>query len=47
MRSTLKCSIFLSKPPPLAVLARAHMEKPELMKKIEVYVDGGITRGTE
>ncbi|KAL7008763.1 Karyopherin transporter [Cystobasidiomycetes sp. EMM_F5] len=34
-------------PPPLAVLARLQRERPDLLKKTEVYIDGGVTRGTD
>ncbi|KAF8446038.1 FMN-dependent dehydrogenase-domain-containing protein [Boletus edulis BED1] len=33
--------------PPLEVLYKLHEEHPEVFKKTEVYIDGGIRRGTD
>lgn len=34
-------------PPPLAVLVRLQRERPDLLKAFDVYIDGGISRGTD
>ncbi|CAK5264967.1 unnamed protein product [Mycena citricolor] len=33
--------------PPLEVLYKLRKERPDVFSKLEVYIDGGITRGTE
>lgn len=38
-----------SAPPPLATLVRLRQQKPDLLDdpKFDVYIDGGVRRGTE
>jgi len=34
-------------PPPMTILHELHLERPDLLEKHEVYIDGGVTRGTD
>ena len=36
-----------SSPAPMTVLHELHQRRPELLRKHEVYIDGGVTRGTD
>ena len=36
-----------SAPPPMSILQELRTERPELLDRHEVYIDGGVTRGTD
>ena len=36
-----------SAPPPMTILQELRAERPELLDRHEVYIDGGVTRGTD
>jgi L-lactate dehydrogenase (cytochrome) len=36
-----------SAPAPITVLHEIHQKRPDLLKDREVYIDGGVTRGTD
>ncbi len=38
---------YISSRPPIQVLQEIRKEHPELLDKMEIYVDGGIRRGTD
>ena len=37
----------ISSPAPMTVLYELHKKRPDLLKKHEVYIDGGVRRGTD
>ena len=36
-----------SAPPPMSILQELRAERPDLLDRHEVYIDGGVTRGTD
>lgn len=43
----MNISIDESSPAPMEVLYELRQRRPDLLKKYEVYIDGGVTRGTD
>lgn len=40
-------SATLSSPAPMTILHEMHLHRPDLLRKYEVYIDGGVTRGSD
>jgi L-lactate dehydrogenase (cytochrome) len=39
--------MYGSSPAPIDILYEIRQQKPELLEKMEVYVDGGVKHGTD
>lgn len=40
-------TMYNSSPAPMTLLHEMYLERPDLLRKHEVYIDGGVTRGTD